>query len=576
MSETVRDLKRARDVVSIMGKYGFLIEPSFLSKFPGLSLLTPEPSIAGLPRGERAKRVLEELGPTYVKLGQVLSIRPDLLPHDIVDSLAQLQKDVAPLPAEELRELIEGYLGCKLEAHFESFDLEPLAAASIAQVHRARLRVDDGVHDVVVKVQRPGIREKMESDLSILYWLARLAEGSIVEARLYQPVAIVREFEAALLQELDFQQEARSLKEVARNFASRPGLLEVPRVYEHVSSQKLLVMGFVEGIRITDVVGDDRHDTEEILDRAIEVVFDMVFEDGFFHGDPHPGNVLVTPDGRIGMLDFGLMGRLSRDEQDTLIELALAVVARNAPQLTRIVMKMGDVPPGFDRTAFEARVVQLMDRYLGLELQQIDSTNLIRECMELIIDHRIRLPANFAVLGRAAGTIEGIARILSPNLDILRVASPYAARLLRRRLDPSRMSADLLGMTLSMQQLLRDAPMQASRLLDDVSAGRVQLDVKGRVFQDLLAMQRVHSLRMVSVAAASATLVAGAITVAPFKYTLASLGFPESWRLPLVPLLSLLVVLAIAGFIGLTYLFPRGPQKLAIRRLLFWRMDKRR
>lgn len=576
MTQAIEDLKRARDVVGIMAKYGFLIEPEFLAKFPGLSRLKPDETISALSRGERAKRVLEELGPTYVKLGQVLSIRPDLLPPDMVESLGKLQKDVAPLPAAELTELVEGYLGCPIDELFESFEVEPLAAASIAQVHRARLRTGDDAVDVVVKIQRPGIREKMESDLSILYWLARLAEGSIVEARLYQPVAIVREFEAALLQELDFQQEGRALVEVAKNFADRPDLLEVPKVYEHVSSQKLLVMGYLEGVRITDIVGDDAYDPKAILDRAIEVIFAMVFEDGFFHGDPHPGNVLVTSEGRIGMLDFGLMGRLSRDEQDTLIQLGLAVFSRNAAQITRIVMKMGDVPAGFDRPKFESRVTELLDEYLVLELAKIDSANLIRDCMEMIIDHRIRLPANFAVLGRAAATIEGIARIIYPDLNIMAIAAPYAARLVRRRLDPTRMSTDLLGLSLTVQQFLTEAPDQATRLLDDLGAGRLQFDVKGRVFEDLVAMERVHSFRMVVTICAATAVLAGAITLAPFEVTLVSLGWADEWAIPVGPLLATLAALGFGFLLALSFLFPRGPQKIALRRLLFFAFDRGR
>lgn len=578
MSQTAQDLKRARDVVAILAKYGFMIEPTFLARFPGLGRLAPEPAIAALPRGERAKRVLEELGPTYVKLGQVLSIRPDLLPGDIVDSLCQLQKNVAPLPAEELRELIEGYLGCPIEEHFESFEFEPLAAASIAQVHRARLRVEDRIEDVVVKVQRPGIREKMESDLSILYWIARLAEGSIVEARLYQPVAIVREFEAALLQELDFQQEARNIVEVEKNFSTpaREGLLQVPRVYQHVSSQKLLVMSFVEGRRITEVAGDSTLDPKAVLDRALEIIFGMVFEDGFFHGDPHPGNVLVTDEGQVGMLDFGLMGRLAREDQDTLIELALAVVSQNAQQITRVVTKMGAVPVDFDRPAFESRVAKLLDQYLGYELAKIDATNLIRDCLDMIIEHHVQLPPNFAVLARAAATIEGIARILYPDLNILLIATPFAARLVKQRLDPTRMSSDLLGLALSAQQFLAEAPMQANRLLSDLDAGRVRIDVKGKVFHDLVAMERIHSLRMVLVISSAALVVAGAITVAPFELTLASVGFPDDWRLPLVPVLALLGIAANTAFLALTYLFPRGPRKIAVKKLLFWAFDQRR
>jgi ubiquinone biosynthesis protein len=566
----IKDLKRAREIVGVAAKYGFLLEPRQTSKIPGLGLLAPSKEIAALTRGERAKRVLEELGPTFVKLGQVLSVRPDLLPADIVDSLKQLQKSVAPLPDEEVRAVVEEYLASPIEEHFEAFETTPMAAASIAQVHRARLRVGDEIKDVVVKVQRPGIREKMESDISIIYWLARLAEGSIQEVSLYQPVEIVREFENALLMELDFSNEARNIAEVTSNFATRPGLLDLPRVHEEVSSPKLLVMSFVQGIRITETAGKPEYDPDEILSRALEVIFEMVFTDGFFHGDPHPGNLLVTAESQIGMLDFGLMGRLTKEQQETLVQLAIAVFTRNASQLARIVMKMGKVPQGFERIAFEADIQRLMDQYLGVELAKLSSENLLRDCMEMIVRHRIRLPAEYAILGRAAGTIEGIGRIISPKLDILKVAGPFITRLVARRFGPEKLGTDAMGLALSVQELLAGAPVQAGRLLDELEAGRLQLGVRGQVFEDLLAMQRVHSFRMVVIVSAAALLLTLAITIAPFQYTLSGIGIGSS-QVPVVPLVCLLLLLGVLGILTLTYLFPRGPRKLSIAKLLFWR-----
>lgn len=570
MPTALQDLKRARTILEVGRKYGFMLDPEFTAKVPGLGLLTPSKEISALSRGERARRVLEELGPTFVKLGQVLSIRPDLVPGDIVDELKKLQKEVAPMPADELRETIESYLGAPIEQHFESLDMEPLAAASIAQVHRGKLKVDGEVHDVVIKVQRPGIREKMESDLSLLYWLARLAEGSIKEASLYQPVAIVREFESALLQELDFLNEARNIHEVTRNFEPRPGLLVLPKVFDHVTSTRLLVMSFVEGMRITDVAGNPAYDSEELLQRALEVIFEMVFTDGFFHGDPHPGNVLVTADSHIAMLDFGLMGRLTKEEQDTLIQLALAVFARNPTQLTRVVMKMGEVPRDFNRLAFEAGVRRLMDKYLGIELAQLNSQNLVRECMEMIVEHHVRLPAEYAILGRAAATIEGIGRIIYPEFNVIKVAAPFVTKLVQRRMDPTKLGTEAMGLALSLQQLLADAPQQASRLLDDFEAGRVQIGVRAQSLDELIVQQRVHSVRVVLAAASASLVLAAAITLAPFQYTLKSVGWSQrEW--PVIPLLCFLLLGGLLTILWTTFLLPRGLQKISLAKLMFWK-----
>ncbi|MBI4816058.1 MAG: AarF/ABC1/UbiB kinase family protein [Deltaproteobacteria bacterium] len=574
MASALQDLRRAREIVETLVRFGFLLDTTIPSKIPGLGRLEPDPEASSLPRGERAKRALEALGPTFVKLGQVLSTRPDVLPQDVVESLGALQKNVAPLPPEELDALLESYLGSPASDHFISFNPKPLAAASIAQVHRARLRVDGVEHDVVVKVQRPGIREKMESDLSILYWLARLLEGSIAEAALYAPVAIIREFEAVLLLELDFLHEARNLAEVAKNFEPRPGLLRLPKVFEHVSSPKLLVMSFVDGIRITEVAGKSEYDGAELLKRALMVIFDMVFEDGFFHGDPHPGNVLVTPEGQIGMLDFGLMGRLTKDQRRTLVDLMLALLSRSPQQMTRVVIKMGKVPPSFDRVSFEGGVRRLMDKYLGVELANLSSQNLIRECMDLLMAHGVRLSAEYAILGRAAATIEGIGRIIYPEFNVLELGAPFVSRLVALRFDPTDVGAGAIGLATNVQQFLTQSPLQATQLLEDLEAGRVQVGVKGQVFQELLAMQRIHSLRVVVVLSAAALLLTGAVTIAPFRYTLSGLGIGP-WPIPIVPLLCFVSMGGFVGFLILTYLFPKGPRKVSIRRLLFWRFPKR-
>ncbi|MGC4116793.1 MAG: AarF/UbiB family protein [Myxococcales bacterium] len=296
----------------------------------------------------------------------------------------------------------------------------------------------------------------------------------------------------------------------------------------------------------------------------------MVFTDGFFHGDPHPGNVLVTADSRIAMLDFGLMGRLTKEEQDTLVDLVLAVFARNPTQLTRVVLKMGQVPPDFNRLAFEADVRKLMDKYLGIELAQLDTQNLMRDCMAMVVDHHVRLPAEYAILGRAAATIEGFARTLYPELNIIKTAAPFVAKLVSRRLDPLRLGTETMGLTLSVKQLLADAPQQASRLLDDLEAGRLQLGIRGPRLDELLVMQRTHSLRVVLAAAVASLVIAAAVALAPFQYTLSSLGWSSS-TMPLVPLICLVLVSGALVLLCLTFLFPRGLRKISLRRVTFWR-----
>lgn len=564
-SAPLQDLRRASEIAQVLFKHGFGF---LLDKGPVSGLATQgevEAGLAELPTPERVRRVLEALGPTFVKLGQILSTRADVVPEEVARALKALQDSAEPLPFEMIREVVERELQRPLDQLFHSFTREPLATASIAQVHRATLLREGQTIEVVVKVQRPGIHVTMRSDLSLLYWLARALEGTIEEVSAYSPTAIVEQFEAAVEEELDFVHERRNLERAGRNFADRPDLLVVPRAFPELSTQRVLTMTYLDGVKITDVRDDPRYDKRLLRDRLVEAAFQMAFVDGFFHGDPHPGNVLVLPDGRLGLIDYGLWGRLSREQQDVLTQWLMAIGLKSPSTLARLTLRVGEVGPGFDRLAYERDIRGLMDKYVGRELSEVDTSSIIADSVEVVRRHRIKIPPDFAVLARATATIEGIVRHLYPELNFQELILPYVQQLMLRRFDLSRAGPEAMSLMLGVQDFVNEVPGQLNQLLVDLSAGRFRVGLQGEALEDLTQVGRVLGVRVSLAIIASALLVGAAVTLAPLS--------PELKVGP-VPVAPVLLVVA-AGWtlfgLGLTYVFPKGLRKIRLSSLLFWR-----
>lgn len=562
------DLVRAQEIVRILIQhgFGFLFDRRALA--PQLGGELPEGAdarVAQLPLAERVRGVLEALGPTFVKLGQILSTRADIVPESFVAALKALQDQAEPLPFPLIRGVIEDELARPLGELFQTFDEAPLATASIAQVHRATVLRGGQPLQVVVKVQRPGIRQKMRSDLSLLYWLGRLLEGTIEEVSAYSPTAIVEQFERAVAEELDFVHERANLERAGRNFAHRPELLVVPEALPELSSSRVLTMTFLEGVKITAVRDDPRYDKAALKDRLVEAAYEQVFEHGFFHGDPHPGNVFVLPDGRLGMLDYGLWGRLTPDQQDILIHWLTAIGLKSPKTLARLTLKVGEVPAGFDRPAFERDVAALMDRYLGRELSGISSASVIADSVEVIRRHRIKLPPDFAVLARATATLEGIVRELYPELDFQALVLPYVQRLILKRFDPSRAGPEAMALLLGLQDFVNEVPGQINQLLVDLSTGRFRVGLQGEALEEMTGAGRVHGTRVTLAVLAAGLMLSAAVTLAPFRYTV------TPYEVPVVPLLALLLCLGALWALSLTFLFPKGLRKIRLSSFLFWR-----
>ena len=531
----VHDLKRLREIAAVLVRHGF----GHLVRLAGLEV-EGEPIEEKLPIGRRVRRVLIDLGPTYVKLGQVLSVRPDIVPRDILDELQGLQDQVPPAPYEEVREALERELGAPLEERFRSFDPVPLASASIAQVHRAEL---SSGQVVAVKVQRPGIEPSIRSDLHILYTIAHLIKDRVQLPGLYTPIAIVQEFDAALSRELDFIQEARAAIRFRQALADHPRIY-APKVYEEWTTRRMLVLEMLEGRRFSELSPSDPQ-TPSAMDCLIEATYQQVFEHGFFHGDPHPGNLLVLADGRLAYLDFGLTGTLSASMQDTLIALFLGLVQRDAEAVALTLFRAGATDGRVDLKAFRAEIARMMSKYEGVTLKQLGDSASLVEFVQVAATYRIRLVPEFAVLARAVSILDGIARRLLPDTDIVERVRPYAQRVLAARVSPERLSLEALRLLQHAQMTVQDLPIQLNQLLGDLERGTLTVRAADPDAGALRQEIRLVGLRIALALCVASLGIGGAILLAEADI--------EGLLIPWTPMLgALALALAAMAWFALT------------------------
>jgi len=463
----LRDLARLRDVAAAISRHGFgelAMRTSLGPRLFGAGV--PAAETAGTP-AERFAGLLGDLGPTFIKLGQILSMRKDLLPADWIAALERLQDRAPVLPYDVVRQAVEDGLGAPVAELFGTFEREPLATASIAQTHVAT--TPDGER-VVVKVQRPGIEGVMRSDLDLLFLMAQVLEASIDEMQLLGVSDVVSQFEQGLLRELDFREELSNLL-TARQLLDPERRVTVPRPHPELSSSTVLSMQLFEGRPLRELApGSDaaRAAVEEVVHASCK----QVFVDGFFHGDPHAGNILVGPDGTLCMLDLGLVGRLSEGERADLVGLVFATIAGDGAAIARLLLRMGTPTQRVNLADLRSEVERIRARYLAVErLDQVDSTGFAQEFAEAAQRFRIKLAPEYSVLTKATTTIEGIVRSLHPEVDLVSIARPYVQQALARRLSPTAMLQDVAGGATGLASLLGRLPAQLDQMLYDVESG---------------------------------------------------------------------------------------------------------
>jgi ubiquinone biosynthesis protein len=431
MPRRLRSVGRFRQIIAVLAKYGF---DEALSRahlpFPARARLRP--SIGRVSAGPaRLRLALEELGPTFIKLGQVLSTRSYLLPPDYAVELAKLQDRVSPCAFEDVEKVMREDLGESADRLFAEIDREPLASASIAQVHLATLASGERV---CVKIQRPSVKAVLALDTMILKDLARLLEAHVPESRQYDPVGIVTEFERTSRREVDFTIEASSMAAFERNFADDP-TIHIPRVFKECSSPRVLTTELIDGIKISEVdrLREAGLDLKEIARTGAQAVLKQVFEHGLFHADPHPGNLFVTCDGKIAPIDFGIVGRLTRDEISDLAELMLGIFEADSDSLIAVLNRLRMLPDDVDRREVAEDVMLLGEKYASRKLGELNMKELFGELVGLTRRYRVRMRTEFLLLGKALSIYEEVGRVLDPEFSMMEIAKPYVAKLMRRK-----------------------------------------------------------------------------------------------------------------------------------------------
>jgi len=516
---TVRDLERLRQIATVLAVHGF----GEVVTRTGLGSLIPgRKTVEGgrISTAIRLRKVLEDLGPSFVKLGQIMSTRPDLIPEDIIGELKKLQDDVSPVDFTDIREQVEAELGCALPDAFESFEESPLASASIAQVHRAKLRRGEETVDVVVKVQRPGVQQLMARDVDLLHWFAKALERSMPEARLYRPSSLAEEFDRSVAAELDFTLEADNHERFALNFREDPHA-RFPTVYRSASAKRVLTLEYLPGRKIYDAI-EAGTSGEKIARRAVGIIVQQIFEDGFFHADPHPGNILIM--GRpeepvIGMIDVGMVGRLTPKMRDRTIDVMLAAVREDYVGIADAIYALGRPTRKVDRDAFDAEVAALAQRYLGKRLEDIEFGSLLRDLVMGARRFGIEIPSEFLMLGKSLMTVEGVGREIYPELDLLEEVRPYFLDIFTQRYSPERMTQDALRGLRRLGGAASEMPLQLEEILEDLRKGA--FSVKTQQTQLESAADRLGR-RAFSGIVVGSLFISGAILFSANQYLLGS------------------------------------------------------
>ena len=529
--------RRLQQIANVFLKYGFgrVLDQARLNRYvPFLTRLRsfgqwPSLKAPGMPQNLR--RAFEELGPTFIKFAQVLSARPDIIGQEYAEEFKKLLDEVPPFPAREAREMIERELGLPMEKVFLHFDEKPIAAASIAQVHTAALM--DG-RQVVVKIQRPGIRDVIEEDIQILSAAARLAEKYMAEARFFNPVAVVEEFARTVRKEMNFEQEARNCCRFRRNFGDDP-TVRFPEIYPEFLTEKVLVMERIHGIRIDDIkrIEEEGFDRKKLARIGVEAYFKMVFTDGFFHADPHPGNIFATADGELAFLDFGIVGTVTDDLKDALASTLIALIRKDYDRLIENYITLGYVRPDIDleefRRSFKSELVDLLEPMYGLTLGEINLPEYLSAFLTLAMRHNMRVPPELMLINKSLLILENIGLELDPAFDFFAAAEPYASKLIRKKFSPERVFGRLRTETVEAGEFAFFLPRYVKQMITKVIRNDVQVKLHHLGLENLIKDMDRSSNRLAFALIVSAMIISGAIMhamkVPPRIFGFSVLGF---------------------------------------------------
>lgn len=482
----VNYINRYREIAMQFSKsgLGFLIEEIGLDRVISLPrriiLRQQNDEVLEKTYAERIRIFIEEMGTTFIKLGQIASTRGDLLPPDLIHELEKLQSHVAPFPAEEARRLIEESLEAPIDELFIIFDDKPVGSASIGQVHRAMLHTGE---DVAVKIQRPNIEKTVRTDLEILRHLAVLAESNLEWARNYQVTDMIEEFSDALINELDYSIEARNVERIGKTHKN-DSQIKIPEIYWEYSTKNVMVMDYIKGVPVNNLAKLDEMNINrsEVADKLAKAIFQQIFEEGYFHGDPHPGNVSVLEDGTIVFLDFGMIGRLTSDLKNNFGSLLISLMRKDSGGVVKAIVKMGVVPGDVSMRDLNREAEIMRDKYYDVPLSKLNFSDAVNDLFGIANKYKIKLPQDFTILAKTLLTLESVVSHLDPDFSIMDVAEPFGKALLLERYNPK----NLLNFQIDEIQQLGTELREVTENVHQFSKGLknqnlpIEIDVKGR------------------------------------------------------------------------------------------------
>jgi ubiquinone biosynthesis protein len=537
LSKTYRNINRFREILGVFVKHGFgdLSDVLHLDKYLDLGTkyfrLPPRIATAHLTRPERFRTALEELGPTFIKLGQMVGNRPDLLAPEWAAALEKLQDEVPPFPSEEAKAVVAAQFGKPVDSLFRHFGESPIASASMAQVYKAELLTGE---KVAVKVQRPGIEDLVKVDLEIMFHLAFLLEKYVQGMDVLNPMSICEEFERTIVKELDFSLEASQMERFAQASADLP-IFYVPKVYRSLTSRMALTIEFIDGMKISNLEGI-RHagmDPGRIADDLSQVLMHQVFTQGFFHADPHPGNILVMADRTICFLDYGMVGSLSPTHRDRLLDILVGVAEQDPGRIAKTLIQLAYQPSDIVED-LEFQVGELLEAYSFVTLKDFRIGEFLNRLIRLIITNRLRMPPGFYLMLKAVVTLEGVSRRLDPDFDMVESIKPFAKKAMKERLRPGRLARDMYFGALDLTPMLKEFPAQARDILGLIKRGKLRIEFQHQGLEPILKTHERMMTRLVFALVLASLIIGSSLVVLS--------GIPPKWYG--VP------VIGVAGFVS--------------------------
>lgn len=550
--QTIKNIKRIRETIQVLLKYGFedIVTTTPLQNLVPqkmrLKWLRQERPIFEYSRWERIRMVAEELGPSFVKLGQILSNRPDILPEPLIYELTKLQENVPPFDFQTARAIVEKETGKSLSATFNYFEELPIGSASIGQVHRAKLVTGE---DVVVKVQRPLVKEMVETDLVILREFVKLTENYFRKNGILNPLDIVATFEKAMKQELNYLTEARNIEQFRNIYRNHPKFY-IPKVYKKLSTIKILVLEFVSGCRITDVKQLQAWglNPAKVAENGMDIYLTQILEYGYFHADPHPGNILVTKDSMICLLDFGMVGKLIRQDKYAFAGIFLSMSQQDAKSMAINFRRLAIDSDIKDMKAFEYDLHELIEEYASLDVEELNIRDLAEAMQRVIYTYRLKVPGSVFLILRAMVILEGIGKMIHPDFKTFEFIKPYGSKILKEQFSLKNIGLELYYSINNLYTFANSFPVEVKEILQKLRKGQLHIQVESKGHEPLLRKLDLVSYRLAMALIVSALLIASAIIMhAPAAPGAATTGS--------IPVLSLIgfgfaVLLCLILFIG--------------------------